>query len=104
MRVSSNPTVLPSAVGVEDARRVLQSLRAVGRHRFLVDDVSLTDEDVPRLTGHRQVTDAHLVTLAQRHHVRLVTPDGSGLPLGRARWDAGDCLRGMGIASPRRQA
>jgi toxin-antitoxin system PIN domain toxin len=84
LRVSSNPTVLPSAIGVQDARRVLQSLRAVGRHRFLVDDVSLTDEDVPRLSGHRQVTAAHLVTLARRHEVRLVTFDAGVLALGRA--------------------
>jgi toxin-antitoxin system PIN domain toxin len=82
VRVSSNPTVLPSAIGVEDARHVLTSLRAVGRHRFLVDDVSLTDEDVPRLTGHLQVTDAHLLTLARRHGVRLVTFDAGVVALG----------------------
>jgi toxin-antitoxin system PIN domain toxin len=82
VRVSSNPTVLPSAIGVEDARRVLTSLRAVGSHRFLVDDVSLTDKDVPRLAGHRQVTDAHLLTLARRHQARLVTFDAGVLALG----------------------
>ena len=84
VRVSSNPTVLPSAIGVEDARSVLQSLRAAGNHRFLVDDVSLTDEDVPRLTGHRQVTDAHLLTLARRNEVQLVTFDAGVLALGGA--------------------
>ena len=82
VRVSSNPTVLPSAIGVEDARRVLALLRAVGRHRFLVDDVSMTDDDVPTLVGHRQVSDAHLLTLARRHGVRLVTFDGGAHALG----------------------
>ena len=82
VRVSSNPTALPSAIGVEDARRVLTSLRAVGRHRFLVDAVSMTDDDVPRLMGHRQVSDAHLLTLARRHGARLVTFDGGARAMG----------------------
>jgi hypothetical protein len=82
VRVSSNPVVLPSPIGVEDARSVLASLRAVGRHSFLRDDVSMTDGDVPVLVGHRQVTDAHLVTLARRHDVRLVTFDMGVLALG----------------------
>ncbi|MBV8944328.1 MAG: PIN domain-containing protein [Solirubrobacterales bacterium] len=82
VRVSSNPTVLPSPIGVEEARRVLALLRAVGGHRFLVDDVSMTDADVPPLVGHRQVTDAHLLSLARRHGVRVVTFDGGVRALG----------------------
>lgn len=82
VRVSSNPTVLPSAIGVEDARRVLALLRVAGRHRFLLDDVSMTDDDLPTLVGHRQVSDAHLLTLARRHGVRLVTFDGGVHALG----------------------
>jgi toxin-antitoxin system PIN domain toxin len=84
VRVSSNPTVLPSAIGIEEARRVLALLRATGSHRFLVDDVSMMDHDVPRLVGHRQVTDAHLHALARRHGVRLVTFDGGVRALGGA--------------------
>lgn len=75
VRVSSNPKVLPSPIGVEGARGVLAALRAVGAHRFLTDDVSLTDTDVPAISGHRQVTDAHLLTLARRNGVPLVTFD-----------------------------
>jgi toxin-antitoxin system PIN domain toxin len=82
VRVSSNPTVLPSAIGVEDARRVLASLRAAGNHRFLTDDVSMTDPDVPPLVSHRQVTDAHLVAIARRHEVRLITFDSGARALG----------------------
>lgn len=82
VRVSSNPKVLPSAIGVEAARGVLASLRALAGHQFLIDDVSITDADVPSLAGHRQVTDAHLLTLARRHGLRLVTFDSGLLALG----------------------
>lgn len=75
VRVSSNPKVLPIAITVATARQVLSALRAVDGHRFLSDDVSLTDGDVPAIDGHRQVTDAHLLTLARRRGARLVTFD-----------------------------
>jgi uncharacterized protein len=81
VRVSSNPKVLPSPIGVEAARAVLSALRAVDGHRFLVDDVSINDADVPRMSGHRQVTDAHLLALAHRRGVRLVTFDAGVLTL-----------------------
>lgn len=75
VRVSSNPRVLPHPIAVEDARMVLRQMRAASGHRFLTDDVSPVDEDVPSLTGHRQVTDAHLLTLARRNAMPLVTFD-----------------------------
>jgi toxin-antitoxin system PIN domain toxin len=77
VRVSSNPKVLPSPIGIDAARAVLEALRAAPAHRFLTDDVSLTDGDLPRISGHRQVTDAHLLTLARRRGMRLVTFDAS---------------------------
>jgi toxin-antitoxin system PIN domain toxin len=77
VRVSSNPKVLPHAIGVDAARGVLSALRSLAGHRFLADDVSLVDPDVPAITGHRQVTDAHLLTLARRHEVNLVTFDAA---------------------------
>jgi toxin-antitoxin system PIN domain toxin len=82
VRVSSNPKVLPSAIGVAAACAVLSTLRAAAGHSFLSDDVSLSDSDVPAMSGHRQVTDAHLLTLARRRGVRLVTFDGGVLALG----------------------
>ena len=75
VRVSSNPKVLPSPISVAAARAVLASLRAVEGHTFLTDDVSLCDADVPEIHGYRQVTDAHLLTLARRNGVPLVTFD-----------------------------
>ena len=41
------------------ARSVLAALRRVGQRRFLANDVSIVDADVPSIVGHRQVTDAH---------------------------------------------
>lgn len=75
VRVSSNPKVLPAAIGVEEARGVLAALRRAGSHAFLVDDVSMVDDDVPRLAGHRQISDAHLLALARRRGATLVTFD-----------------------------
>jgi toxin-antitoxin system PIN domain toxin len=85
VRVSSNPKVLPSSIGVEAARSVLDSLRASEGHRFLIDDVSLCDADVPKVHGHRQVSDAHLLALARRHRVRLVTFDAAILGVAEGR-------------------
>jgi toxin-antitoxin system PIN domain toxin len=75
VRVSSNPKVLPVAVGVETARDVLRAIRAAPGHVFLADDVSITDDDVPPLAGHRQVTDAHLIVLARRHGTGVLSFD-----------------------------
>lgn len=81
VRVSSNPKVLPSPVGIEAARGVLSALRAADGHAFLVDDVSIGDPDVPRMSGHRQVTDAHLLALARRRGMPIVTFDAGLLTL-----------------------
>jgi uncharacterized protein len=85
VRVSSNPKVLPSPIGVEAARTVLVALRAVEGHRFLTDDVSIGDPDFPRIVGHRQVTDAHLLTLARRRGTRVVTFDAALFALAEGR-------------------
>ena len=47
------------------------------KHRFLVNDVSLADGDVPSIAGHRQVTDAVLLTVARRAGMPLATFDAS---------------------------
>jgi toxin-antitoxin system PIN domain toxin len=85
VRVSSNARALPVAISAEDARGVVCALRRVGSHRFLANDVSMADADVPRIVGHRQVTDAQLLTLARRHSMRLVTFDGALLALAAGR-------------------
>lgn len=82
VRVSSNPIVLPSAIGIDAARGVLSALCAHPAHHFLSDDVSMSDNDVPAIAGYRQVTDAHLLALARRRDVRLVTFDAGILVMG----------------------
>ncbi|MEA2181688.1 MAG: uncharacterized protein QOF69_873 [Solirubrobacteraceae bacterium] len=83
VRVSSNPKVLANAISVEQARAVLRALRQHEGHRFLSDDVSLADPEIPRLVGHRQVTDAHLLALARRNDTRLLTFDTAAVTLAR---------------------
>jgi uncharacterized protein len=75
VRVSTNPKVLPHPVAMADALEVLRALRAIGGHRFLTDDVSPCDDDVPEIAGPRLVTDVHLLVLARRAGVPLVTFD-----------------------------
>lgn len=86
VRVSSNPKALPSPIGISAARGVLAAIRGLDGHQFLVDDVSTADSDVPEVAGYRQVTHAHLLTLARRSGMRLVTFD-AGI---RALADGGD--------------
>ncbi len=83
VRVSSNPKVLPSPIGVAAARAVLVALHATEGHSFLSDEVSECDPDVPVVHGYRQVTDAHLLALARRHGIRLVTFDSGIAALGQ---------------------
>ncbi len=85
VRISSNAKVLPAPIGVEGARATLEALRAHEGHRFLFDDVSLTDPDIPTMTGYRQVTDAHLLALARRRGVSLVTFDAGIFALGQGQ-------------------
>lgn len=81
VRVSSNPKVLAGSLSVAGARDVLRDLRDVGEHRFLSNDVSMTDADLPAIVGHRQVTDALLLIVARRARVPLVTFDMALLAL-----------------------
>ena len=77
VRITSNPKVIVGALGVIEARSVLRDLREVGEHRFLINDVSMTDADAPRIVGYRQVTDVLLLTVARRAGVPLVTFDAA---------------------------
>ncbi|MBA2793359.1 MAG: PIN domain-containing protein [Thermoleophilaceae bacterium] len=85
VRVCSNPKALPSAIAVEAARGVLSALRDADGHRFLSNEVSLTDHDFPPIVGHRQVTDAMLLTVARREGIRLLTFDSGIAALAEGR-------------------
>jgi toxin-antitoxin system PIN domain toxin len=76
VRVSANEKALPDAKTLQEAVSLLRQIVAHSNHQFWEDDVSLATSqhfDVTRLTGYRQVTDAHLVTLALHRGGRLAT-------------------------------
>jgi uncharacterized protein len=79
VRVSSNPSAIPTAVTPGEASALLGRMRQVEGHVFLPDDVELVTGSeralAGRIVGHRQVTDAHLLALARRHGARLATLD-----------------------------
>lgn len=60
---------------MESARLLLESIAALPRHTFWPDDISYLDVPERRITGHRQVTDAYLVTLASKHGGVVATLD-----------------------------
>jgi toxin-antitoxin system PIN domain toxin len=59
----------------DHARKSLATLRALRGHRFVADDVEAAL--LPVLTSYKDTTDAHLVTLAKRHGLKLATLDGT---------------------------
>lgn len=78
VRVSSNSRVIPDARTPAEAIALLREIRRQPGHTFWGDDVSAADPDAEvfgRVVGYRQVTDAHLLTLAWRRGGRLATFD-----------------------------
>ena len=65
-----------------EIRGPLASLANRPGHEFWPDDLSYTDADLSQVIGHRQVTDAYLVSLVRCHgqDARLATLD-QGLAL-----------------------
>ena len=79
VRVSSNRRVLADARSPAEAAAVLRALTDLDGHSLWADDLDLVrvpEMAFDRLSGYRQVTDAHLLALAVRHRGRLVTFDG----------------------------
>lgn len=78
IRISSNPMVVQASVTPKDAASMLRRIRSVAGHAFWPDDVVAADLPVftdGHVKGHRQVTDAYLVSLARHHAGRLATFD-----------------------------
>lgn len=78
VRLSSNPKATPEAKAPAEAIELLRRIVTISGHRFWRDDISLCS--VPEvselaLVGHRQVTDAHLLSLARRNGGCLATFD-----------------------------
>ena len=78
VRVSSNTRVLPEAKSPREAIALLERIVGLPHHVFWSDAVSITDRRyiaVEKLTGHHQITDAHLLGLAIQRKGRLATLD-----------------------------
>lgn len=78
VRVSSNRRALPTSTSPSIAIDMLRRLQDLPGHEFWPDTVSLVHGVVEAplpITGHQQVTDAHLVALASQRGGRLVTFD-----------------------------
>jgi len=70
VRISMSPAFRAS---FEDARSILNSLVELESHRFVADKIRA--KSLPILTSRKDVTDAHLIGLAQSHGLKLATLD-----------------------------
>ena len=78
IRISSNPAIIPDAVGPRDALSVLNRIISLPGHHFWPDIMAPASTAVFNslaLVGHRQITDAYLLALAQHHKGVLATLD-----------------------------
>jgi toxin-antitoxin system PIN domain toxin len=77
VRISLNPQIVAETKSCAAALEILQRFRALPGHRFWPDDLDLAAalSLFPLLSGHRQVTDAYLLALADSKGGRLVTFD-----------------------------
>ncbi len=78
VRVSSNPRLSLEARQPREAIELLRRIISLPDHIFLEDATTLTSSPHvarEKLTGYRQVTDAHLLAIALQHGVTLVTFD-----------------------------
>lgn len=78
VRIVTNPAFSPDAIRAGQAVAVLETNLEHPSHRFWEDRwgaSALLAPFLPRLMGHRQVTDAYLLGLALKHGGRLATFD-----------------------------
>jgi hypothetical protein len=92
VRVSSNARVIPDARPPAEAIELLRRMRELPGHTFWTDSVSPVSSGptaFDRAVGYRQVTDAHLLSLALDHGGRLATFDRGVAELMPERHDSG---------------
>lgn len=95
VRVSANRRVLPEARRPLEAILLLRELTSLPGHSFWTDDTSIARSEwveAERLTGHGQVTDAHLVALVVQNQGRLVSFDRGVSEVIPRSLDPGDVL------------
>lgn len=78
VKISSNPSIIRDAVNPADALALLKQMTGHPGHRFWMDEITLGSPDFAfpgLLAGHRQITDAYLLSLAIRKKGILATLD-----------------------------
>ena len=84
VRISSNSKFIDGAVNPHGAIRLLENVMKSTCHAFWPDELSLVEDAIQvdsqesvwtQVIGHRQVTDAYLLSLAQKHKGKLATLD-----------------------------
>ena len=84
IRVSSNSRVIPEAKSPREAALLLRNMIKLERHVFWPEESSVIDDrwiSIDAIHTLRQVTDAHLLSLALRRQGRLATFDRGILQL-----------------------
>ena len=78
IRISSNPKIIADAVTPREAMEVLRKILDVPGHHFWPATLAPTEAKTftsAAFVGHRQVTNAYLLSLAQHHKGKLATFD-----------------------------
>ena len=78
IRISSNPKIIADAVTPREALEALKKIVSAPGHHFWPDTLAPTEAEAfasAAFVGHRQVTDAYLLSLAQFHKGKLATFD-----------------------------
>ena len=75
IRLSSNPAYTPASVPPREAAALLARLTAHSSHHYWAALAEPADAGFDRALGHKQIMDAYLVSVAERHRGRLVTFD-----------------------------
>lgn len=84
VRLSSTPAVTPAAVSPPAAAALLSEMTNDPLHTYLakLPAPSASASTFAGILGHKQVTDAYLITIARRHRVTLLTFDSRLCELG----------------------
>ncbi len=77
LRMCMNASVVSRPTSAGQAIAMISALRDVGRHEFWPDDVDAVSflPAASHIQGYRQITDTHLLLLAQRHNGVVATLD-----------------------------
>ena len=75
IRLSSNPAYTSAPATPRQAAALLSQLTAHAAHHYWAALAEPANLGFERALGHQQVMDAYLVSVANRHHGRLVTFD-----------------------------